>query len=68
MKCGRFYDKIALLHLLSVCLHHAIALVLVYLAYFSLGQMFHYSLGSILKFLPAVLFLLLNNSLLSSRL
>lgn len=51
-----------------MCLHHAIALVLVYLAYFSLRQMFHYSFDSILKCLPAVLFLLLDNSLLSSRL
>lgn len=57
-----------MLHLLSMCLHHTVALVLVYLAYFSLRQMFHYRFDSILKCLPAVQFLLLDNSLLSRRL
>lgn len=51
-----------------MCLHHVIALVLVYLAYFSLREMFRYSFDSILKCLPAVLFSLLDNSLMSSRL
>lgn len=68
MKCGRFYDKIITLQLLSMYLHHTIALVLIYLADFSLRQMFHYSFDSILKCLPAVLFSLLGNSLLSTRL
>lgn len=57
-----------MLPLRSMCLHHVIALVLVYLAYFSLRQMFRYSFDSILKCLPAVLFSLLDNSLMSSRL
>lgn len=38
-----------MLHLLSMCLHHVIALVLVYLAYFSLTEMLYYSFDSILK-------------------
>lgn len=50
-----------------MCLHHVIVLVLVYLAYFSLRQMFHYGFDSILKCLPSVI-LLLDNSRLSSRL
>lgn len=68
MKCGRFYDIITMLHLLSMCLHHAVVLASVYLAYFSLRQMFHYSFGSILKCLPSVPLSLLDNCLLNSRL